>query len=350
MNILKKSVEQRAAEAEVDAFRRHLGPFVVAAEATRMPMVFTNAGDPRNPIIFANDSFLRLTGYRREEVLAQSFNFLMECGGDEPALRAIEASFSGSSEAPPEIQYRRKDGSEFCASIFITPVPDDHGVVAQYFISLVDLSAERLNRAKSAMFIDELNHRVKNTLATVQSIVWQAFRNAAGQNDAREAIESRLFALCRSHDLLTLEQWGGVKLHDLVETAMEPFGMPVGGSERITITGSNLRLPPNTTLALAIALHELATNAIKYGSLSSDTGSLSIAWHVAKGSGHDRLMLKWEERGGPMVAPPTRKGFGSDVLERGLAHELQGEVRLDYRPAGLVCSIDIPVLEINHGS
>ncbi len=119
-----KSEEQKSAEAEVESFKNELGPFVVAAEATRMAMVFTDANQSDNPIIFANDSFLSLTGYAREEVLGQSFNFLMAHAADAEALAKIQAEFLGTSEGGSEIRYRRKDGSEFWAALFISPVRD----------------------------------------------------------------------------------------------------------------------------------------------------------------------------------------------------------------------------------
>ena len=130
-----------------------------------MAMVFTDAKEPDNPIIFANDSFLSLTGYDREEVLGQSFNFLMARGTDPEALAQIKAAFEGSSEGSsdidPEIRYRRKDGSVFWAAIFISPVRDESGDVVQHFASFVDLTKHKQEQAQSKMLIDELNHRVK---------------------------------------------------------------------------------------------------------------------------------------------------------------------------------------------
>ena len=246
--ITKKSEEQKVAEAEVEGFRKDLGPFVVAAETTRMAMVFTDAKEPGNPIIFANDTFLSLTGYDREEVLGQSFNFLMAHGADPEALAQIEAAFEGTSDSGSEIRYRRKDGSEFWAAIFISPVRDESGDVVQYFASFVDLTKHKQEQAQSKMLIDELNHRVKNTLATVQSIVWQALRTASDPKVIREAIESRLFALSRSHDLLTRENWESAGLLDLVNDALEPFGVADGRAERFVITGKNIRFPPKCGL------------------------------------------------------------------------------------------------------
>jgi len=340
--ITNKSEEQKAAEAEVESFRKDLGPFVVAAETTRMAMVFTDAKEPGHPIIFANDSFLSLTGYDRKEVLGHSFNFLIARGADPEALAQVEAAFEGSTDHGSEIRYRRKDGSMFWAAIFISPVLNESGDVEQHFASFVDLTKQKLQQAQSTMMINELNHRVKNTLSTVQSIVWQALRKASDPKVIRESIESRLFALSRSHDLLTRENWDGAGLLDLVNQAMEPFGVANGRTERFVITGKNIRLPPNVTLALGIAFHELATNAVKYGAFSNEAGSILLAWTVEPTPKGDRLILRWQEKDGPPVTPPIRKGFGSRVIERGLPHELQGTVNLDYRLDGVVCTINIP--------
>ena len=129
-----KSEKQKVAEAEVEGFRQDLGPFVVAAETTRMAMLFTDAKAHGNPIIFANDSFLSLSGYDREQVLGQRFNFLIAGGADAKALTQVEAAFAGSSDTDPEINYRRKDGRGFWAATFVTPVRDESGVVVQHFV------------------------------------------------------------------------------------------------------------------------------------------------------------------------------------------------------------------------
>ena len=343
MQLTAKSTEQKSAESTVDAFRRDLGPFVVAAEKTRMPMIFTDAKEPGHPIIFANEAFIELTGYDREEVLAKSLSALMEVGIDEDARAAVEAAFEHDSGTDPEIRYRRKDGSEFWVSVFVSPVCDETGAVVQHFVSFVDLTRHREENARCKMLIDELNHRVKDMLSTVQSIVTQALRRPAEPAAIREAIESRILALSRSHDLLTSSNWRGVGLHDLVDIALQPFEVVAGRAERFTIRGDNVQLPPNTTLSLAIALHELATNAVKYGAFSNDAGTIAIDWMVARrGAEGGRLVLRWRERDGPPVSPPTHKGFGSWVIERGLVHELGGRVSLDYLPGGVACTVDIP--------
>ncbi len=340
--IVNKSEGQKAAEAQVERFRASLGPFVVAADTTRMAMVFTDATEPGNPIIFANDSFLALTGYGREEVLGQDFNFIMAHAADADALRKIEAEFVGHSDGGAEILYRRKDGSEFWAALFISPVEDENGDVVQYFASFVDLSKHKEEQAQSKMLIDELNHRVKNTLSAVQSIVRQALQTGSDPKVLRESIESRLFALSRSHDLLTRENWESAGLLDVVNNAVAPFVTAEGRAQRFVITGDNIRFPPKEALALGIAFNELGTNAVKYGAFANDLGSILVSWAIEPSPEGKRLLLRWQEKDGPPVAPPLRKGLGSRVLERGLAHELAGTVQLDYRSDGVVCTMNIP--------
>lgn len=338
--ITKKTEEQKGAEAEVEGFRKNLGPFVVAAETTRMAMVFTDATEKQNPIIFANDSFLALTGYERNEVLGKSFNFILSHGADAGALARIKSEFEGTSDGGVEVLYRRKDGKEFWAAVFISPVRDARGDIVQYFASFVDLTRHKEDEAKSKLLIDELNHRVKNTLATVQSIVWQAMRAGTDPKMIQEAVESRLFALSRSHDLLTRENWESAGLFDIIHDALEPF--KGGRAERIVIKGENIRFSPQSALALGIVFNELATNAVKYGALSNEAGSIVIDWTKETTTGVGRLLLHWRERGGPPVTAPTRKGFGSRVIERSLS-QLGGTTHLEYRPDGVICTMTMPI-------
>ena len=337
-----KSEEQKDAEANVQSFKNELGPFVVAADTTRMAMVFADAKQRGNPIIFANDSFLSLTGYAREEVLGQSFNFIMAHAADAEALAKIESEFLGTSEGGSEIRYRRKNGSEFWAGLFISPVRVEGGEIVQHFASFVDLTALKDEQAHSRMLIDELNHRVKNTLATVQSIVWQALRTTGNTEAVRGAIEFRLFALSRSHDLLTRENWESAGLVDVIKDALEPFSAAADWADRIVVTGEDIRFPPQAALTLSIVFNELATNAVKYGAFSNGTGSILIEWTIEPGPQVSQIMLHWQEKDGPPVTPPRHEGFGSRVIEHGL-DALQASVKLDYRPNGLLCTMSIPV-------
>jgi two-component sensor histidine kinase len=187
--------------------------------------------------------------------------------------------------------------------------------------------------------VNELNHRVKNTLATVQSISAQTFRGDAASASAREAFEGRLMALSRAHDVLTRENWEGAALREIVDQAVLPYETSTG-TARFVIEGPNARLQPRGALALAMALQELATNASKYGSLSSSDGQVLIRWSMEAATPR-RLRLVWEETGGPVVERPAHRGFGTRMIERTLAQDLGGEVRIEFRPTGVICTIHV---------
>jgi PAS domain S-box-containing protein len=339
---LHKSSEQAAAETVIEKLEERCGPFVVAAETTRMAMVFTDARQSGNPIIFANDAFLELTGYVREEVLGQSFNFLLAHAADSVSLSRIKGEFDGGAKSGVEVLYRRKDGTEFWSAVFISPVIDDAGKIIQYFASFVDLTKHRDEEEQSHRLINELNHRVKNTLATVQSIVWQALRSSSSPQVIRQGIESRLLALSRSHDLLTRGNWKSAGLHDIICDALEPFTISNSQRKRIDIKGDNVRFPPKVALALGIAFHELATNAVKYGALSNAAGSIMVKWSKVLKKPSNDYTLEWRESGGPHIEAPTHHGFGSGMVKRGLALELGGEVQMHYMSDGLVCVMNFP--------
>ena len=199
-----------------------------------------------------------------------------------------------------------------------------------------ELEQRRQAEAHQRLLINELNHRVKNTLATVQSLGAQTLRSSSDLLTAREAFERRLIALSGAHDLLTLSSWSSAELTDLVQQAAAPFE-----AGRFHTEGPPVRLSPAQALALSMALHELATNAVKYGALGAPAGHVRLTWR----RDGDRLLVSWREHGGPPVRTPTRKGFGSRLIAQALARELRGEVRLDYAKDGVRCEIAFPLAE-----
>jgi PAS domain S-box-containing protein len=338
-----RSQEQKAAESEVESFRKDLGPFVVAAETTRMAMVFTDAKAPDHPLIFANDAFLSLTGYGRPDVLGQGFDFLIARPADPEALAQAEAAFAGSSESDFGIRFRRKDGTTFRAAVLINPIRDKTGDVVQHFASFVDLTQHLREEDRLRFLIDELNHRTQNTLTTVQAIAMQTLRGAADE-EVVDAFEGRILALSKAHGLLGSKHWDPVRLRDLIDRILQPFGLDDSKVARFSVEGDEVLLQPKAALTLAMVFHELATNAAKHGALSDGAdGRIGIAWQVEPTPQGDRMRLQWQERGGPPVTPPVRRGFGARLIKSGLAQELNGEVRLDYEPAGVVCQIVMPV-------
>jgi PAS domain S-box-containing protein len=211
----------------------------------------------------------------------------------------------------------------------------------------VDITETKVAEERRDLLIHELNHRVKNTLATVQSIAAQTLRNAATTDEARGAIEARLIALSRAHDVLTRENWEGAWIHEVIGGAMAPF--LARGENRLRYRGTDIRLAPRTALALAMAFQELATNAVKYGALSNETGTVDLSWLLDHSGAIPRLFLRWEESGGPQVVPPSRRGFGSRLIERSLAQDLAGHVSITFPPTGVVCIVDAPLPEIADG-
>lgn len=207
---------------------------------------------------------------------------------------------------------------------------------------VVDVTERKKAEERTRLLIDELNHRVKNTLATVQAIVAQTLNGEGSAADRRETIEARLQSLSRSHNLLTRENWEGAALHEVVREALRPFIRSQDGRQ-VSVDGPQLLLRPKVALSLGMALHELATNASKYGALSADVGQVAVWWTPSTADGVPFLDLFWQERGGPTVHPRSRRGFGSRLIEQGLAHELGGSARLDYLPDGLYCTIRFPM-------
>jgi two-component sensor histidine kinase len=185
------------------------------------------------------------------------------------------------------------------------------------------------------LLIDELNHRVKNTLALMQAIAVQTFRSAS--RDERTKFEGRLSALAEAHNLLSQEKWAGSELHDVIARALQPFLL--NGPDRIRVAGPAVPLSPRLAVVLSMIVHEIATNAAKYGALSNDTGRVTLDWEVVTDAPKPKLRLIWTEIGGPPVTAPVRRGFGSRLIERSARDQLGGEATVDFLPRGVVCTV-----------
>jgi PAS domain S-box-containing protein len=200
----------------------------------------------------------------------------------------------------------------------------------------LDITESKRADERQKLLVNELNHRVKNSLATVQSIAAQTLRSSTSPEFFREAFETRLIALSQTHDLLTRESWAGASLREVFDVELHALAE----EDRVSFGyDADVRLNPKAAVALGMGIHELATNAAKYGALSVDAGRIEVAWTQQD----DLLRLAWTERGGPPVTPPDRRGFGARLLERGLAAELSGGVELTYDAEGLVCQMALPL-------
>jgi len=321
-----RSRRQQVAEADIEGFKGQLGPFVVAAETTRMPMVFTDAKAPGRPVIFVNQSFLTLVGYGEHEVLGQDFDRLLEPGADPEVLREIQTAFGGGRGLETEVRCRRRNGSLFWATLFVSPVRDEAGAVMQHFVSFVDLTRHKEKEDRLRFLLDELNHRTHNTLATVLAIARQTLRGAADKAEV-DAFLGRVLALSKGHSLLGCMNWEDVGLQDVIGQVLQPFGLGDDRLARISAKGGDVRLQPKTALTFAMVFHELATNAAKHGSLSTGaTGRVDISWQLEPTPQGDRMRLRWQENSGPpggatwpqrLRIAPDRTRSGAGVGRRG---------------------------------
>ena len=220
-------------------------------------------------------------------------------------------------------------------------IPDSSGRLTLLVGACTDITARKRQEEHRELLLDELNHRVKNTLAIVQSIAMQTLRGAASEAQVRDNLESRLVSLAKAHDVLTAGHWQGGDLKQLVRSSLQAYAQD--GHPRFALEGRDLHLRPKALLAVAMALHELATNAVKYGALSNTTGQVKITWQ-ATDNHHFRLI--WNESGGPAVIPPRRRGFGSRLIEQGLTQDILAQVEMEFAPEGLCCTIEAPLVEI----
>ena len=203
----------------------------------------------------------------------------------------------------------------------------------------VDSETSAVAAELQAVLIGELHHRVKNTLAIVSSVVSQSLRTANSLDAATTSIADRLQALGLAHDLLLRESWTGAGLRSLVEAAIEAF--QTGNVTRFDIEGPNIAVTSGAAIAISMLLHELCTNALKYGALSVPLGRVRIAWSLNEVD--DRFHLIWIESGGPSVSAPKSSSFGMRLIERSLPGQLAGEARLRFKPSGVICDVHIPL-------
>lgn len=252
-----------------------------------------------------------------------------------PQELPVQRAARGEELFMHEEQVHFEDGSALHLLGNAVPLRDGEGRLRGAVGAFIDISERKAAEQRQKLLIDELNHRVKNTLAVVQGIAQQTFKGSEVPVTLRDAFEGRLSALSVAHELLTQANWEMAPMRHVVAGALTALGI---AGERAAIAGPDLMLPPKTSVSLAMAVHELATNAIKYGALSVPEGRVTVAWRV-----HDRrLTFTWTETGGPPVTPPTRRGFGTRLIERGLAAELRGKVEMRFLPEGLVCEVDAP--------
>lgn len=258
---------------------------------------------------------------------------------DEHQLQAVLENWTRSiaTGQPFEMVFplRAADGEFHPFLTRVHPFKDAKGVVIRWFGTNTDISHQKKAEEHLQFLLNELNHRVKNTLASVQGIALNTFKGLPQQQV--ETFSDRLVALSRAHDLLLKGNWARTSLEDLVELSVAPLAGDTNAA-RVIVDGPAVAIPAEKTAAWAMALHELSTNAVKYGALKTPVGKIKVGWNVDGA----KLTFSWREQGGPLLTtPPQHRGFGSRLIES-LARELGGSVKSAYEPTGLICEIDVP--------
>lgn len=288
-----------------------------------------------------NCGAVRIFGHAPEEVIGQPITTIIP-----PELHHQEKDILTRLKRGERIEHFEtaritKDGRRIDVALTVSPVHDRAGRVIGASKVARDITdrkrAERLQR----LLISELNHRVKNTLATVQSIANHTVRHARTPAEAVASFSGRIQSLAHTHDILTRNSWQGA---DILQLVQEQLLLNGEQDSRISITGPSLTLDPHPSLHLALILHELGTNARKYGSLSVPTGRLDVQWSVHSSSEESQLVLTWRESGGPPVKVPRQRGFGTTLIKRSLASH-GGNASIDYRIEGISCEITLPIPE-----
>jgi PAS domain S-box-containing protein len=279
----------------------------------------------------------RVFGYLAEEVIGKPIAILIPPERYHEENVILERIRRGDRVDHFETVRRRKDGNLINMSLTISPMRDASGRVLGASTIARDITERKQNEALISTLAREVEHRAKNLLANVKAVV---HLSRAGTPDGlKKAIEGRIDALANVHSLFAQSRWRGAELSNLVKQELSPYSHD--GEERTWIDGPTVMLKPDVAQAIAVALHELATNAVKYGALSGAKGEVHVTWSCAA---DDRVALRWTEAGGPPVNPPTQRGFGTDVIGAMIQAQVGGDMRLDWRTEGLQCEIALPAV------
>lgn len=329
----RKSAERALSESEARLSATYNHALVGIAEV-----------DEGGRFLRTNEQFSAITGYSADELKHRSLFEITHPEDRDDDMHLFGRQWAGELENyVREKRYVRKDGVPVWIELEASIVRDAVGANSFGVRIVREITERREAEDRQRLLIAELNHRVKNTLAIVQALAFQTFSATKSREEEQAAFSARLSALAAAHAMLTQESWQSVQLLEIAKRAVAACGAP---SKQLDLEGPDLLIPPQTAVSLAMALHELCTNAIKYGAFSDTKGLVSIRWNVAGG----RLRFTWTESGGPPVRAPDRTGFGLRMIERGLARELHGEVKLSFEHEGFVCRINAPIEEPRQGS
>lgn len=287
---------------------------------------------------FVSAGYRSLMGLEPESMLGRTVH---EIVGD--ATYAVARPNIARVLAGERVSFENKvphPGGRRDCQLHYVPHRAEGGRIVGYFSLMLDITEQKRNEQRQRLLMSELDHRVRNTLATIQAMVQLTARGEGGKEEFAAELQGRIAALARTQGRLTANAWAGAHLRAIAEDELAPYAK--GGEGQLDIAGPDLLVKPKAASSLSLVLHELATNAAKHGALSRPEGRIALAWEIVANGHEPALRLSWRERGGPMVRPPARRGFGSLLVERVIRDELGAGSALDFDPAGLTCRIEIP--------
>lgn len=325
----------RAPLAEID--------FLQVFAATPTPLMMVNQD---LVIVFANEAYLETTGCTMSEIQGRYIFEVFPEAEERMALfetafrKALAGTPNKVTTEPFAIPTDGGGTREIVWTCTHEPIRDARGDIAFVLQNAVDITEKHTREKENHVLMRELDHRVKNSLATMQAVARMSLVESKTMQGARDDLLARMHAMSEVQNLLVEKNWKGSHVEAVVSNAMSPFGYdPNAIAGRIILDGPHVTVTAKQAQALSMALHELATNASKYGALSNDDGTTHIGWtHDQAGNRH--FHLTWRESGGPEVQKPSRKGFGTTMLTRVLAQEINGDISLEYNPDGLVCTME----------
>ncbi|MFC3078440.1 MHYT domain-containing protein [Phenylobacterium terrae] len=301
--------------------------------------VFIWMSDEQGALTFANRHFQEVFGRRPDQILGRGWIelFLPE---DRDAFRPASEAFEQRKPFTITARAQARDGRILWLRCDGAPRFEEGGRFLGYAGCNVDITEAHTSLERQQLLVNELNHRVKNTLATIQSIAAQTAKGAPSPAQFREAFEARLVALSQTHNALTRGGWERASLRQLLTQELQPYS-----ADQTRLDGPDVDLPPRAALSLGMVLHELATNAAKHGALSTPAGCVRVSWKLQQRGGAQRLVLDWREEAGPRVETPSRRGFGSRLIETSIVRDLAGVAELKFAPRGVACRLEIPLVE-----
>ena len=297
---------------------------------------------PDGTVIHANRAAGAELRRPEEQIVGQPF-WDLPLSGDRDAeqerIRMAIGRAACGEDARFDMMISDDDDAQRVFDLWVRPLGNATGPPTNLVASAIDITGRHESEQTQRLLMRELDHRMKNTLQVIQAVIRRTARAQRSVDVFERSLLGRVGAMSRAHDLLAEERWLGAELNSVITQEVGSFD--TGGA--ISVSGPRLRLNPRAALSIALVVHELGTNASKYGALSLPEGTVAVTWQVARSGSEPTIVLRWQELEGPVVSPPATKGFGSMLIESSIAYELEGQARLDYRRDGLVCVISMPL-------